>query len=58
MKPTIKSILESIDEFAEVISIGEKGEMELEFKEVDEKVQEFLRGAEFNVKDYQDCIVK
>lgn len=39
------------DEYAEVKSIDEDGDMALEFDNLD--VTMFLSGAEFNVKDYK-----
>ena len=44
------------DENAEVLSINKKGDMKLKFDRKD--ITEWLNGAEFNVKDFQDCIVK
>ena len=44
------------DEEAEVLSIDNKGDMKLKFDRKD--ITEWLNGAEFNVKDFQDCIVK
>jgi len=39
------------DEYAEVVSIGINGELGLEFQ--NEEINEFLAGAEYNIKDFE-----
>lgn len=41
------------DEYADVESIDDKGNMTLKFINVSPEVEEFLDGCVFNVKDYQ-----
>ncbi len=42
------------DEYAEVLSIDAKGFMKLKFPT--EEITKLLDGAEYNIKDYQDCV--
>jgi len=42
------------DEYAEVLSIDDKGFMKLKFPT--KEITKFLDGAEYNIKDYQDYV--
>ena len=49
----------SLDEIAKVMAIDENGNMTLKFiGSGSKKITDFLSGSEFNVKNYQDCIIE